>query len=96
LGLTVRFMVTRFPAHRPPTHPGEILDEEFVRPLEIDPAAFATTIGMSLDQFNELVEGKRGVTPEMAEELGRVLDMSPAFWLNLQHDCDRWQLKSQR
>ncbi len=80
----------RLPRHRPPTHPGEILLEEFLRPLGISQSAFAVRLGVSFPRLNEVVRRKRGVTPDTALRLERVLGMSADFWLGLQADWDLW------
>ena len=80
----------RLPAHRPPTHPGEMLLEEFLKPLGISQSAFAIRLGVSFPRLNEVIRGKRGVTPDTALRLARVLGMSADFWLGLQQDWDLW------
>jgi len=80
----------RLPAHRPPTHPGEMLLEEFLRPLGISQSAFAVRLGVSYPRLNEIVRGKRSVTTDTALRLERVLGMSAGFWLGLQTDWDLW------
>jgi addiction module HigA family antidote len=79
------------PSNRVPTHPGQILYEEFLAPLDVTQVAFAAHIGVSVQRINELVRGKRGITPETAWLLAQALDTSPEFWLNLQtlHDLAR-------
>ncbi|MDH3458539.1 MAG: HigA family addiction module antitoxin [Gemmatimonadota bacterium] len=76
------------PSQRVPTHPGEILREEFLRPLGQTQVALAEHLGVSLQRINELVRRKRGVTPETAWLLAQALNTTPEFWLNLQaaHD----------
>lgn len=76
------------PKHRLPTHPGEILLEEFLRPLAISQVRFARHLGIPLQRVNEIVRGKRGVTPETAWLLSQALGTTPEFWVNLQtaHD----------
>ncbi|MBN1442155.1 MAG: HigA family addiction module antidote protein [Planctomycetes bacterium] len=76
------------PESRVPTHPGEILEEEFLRPLGITQVAFAAHIGVPLQRVNELIRGKRGVTPQTAWLLAQALNTTPEFWVNLQaaHD----------
>jgi addiction module HigA family antidote len=86
----------RLPARRPPTHPGEMLIEEFLRPLEISQSAFAIRLGISFPRLNEIVRGKRGVTPDTALRLERVLGMRAEFWLGLQLDWDLWQALQSR
>ena len=80
----------KLPTHRPPTHPGEMLREEFLRPLGISQSDFAKQIDVSFPRLNELVHGKRGVTPDTALRLARVLGMPADFWLTLQQDWDLW------
>lgn len=72
------------PTHRRPTTPGEILLEEFLRPMRITQTAFARRIGITNARLNEIIRGKRGVTPDTALRFGRALRVSPQFWLNLQ------------
>ena len=76
------------PKKRIPTHPGEILLEEFLKPMEITQVAFAEHIGVSVQRVNELVRGKRGVTPETAWLLSQALGTTPQFWVNLQTNHD--------
>jgi addiction module HigA family antidote len=76
------------PTHRRPTHPGEILQEEFLSPLGITQVALAAHIGVPVQRINELVRGKRGVTPDTAWLLGQAFDTTPEFWLNLQAAYD--------
>lgn len=80
----------RLPSHRPPTHPGEMLLEEFLRPLGMSQSAFAIRLGISFPRLNEIVRGRRGVTPDTALRLERVLGMPADFWLGLQLDWDLW------
>ena len=88
--LSKPFMARRLPATRTPTHPGEMLLEEFLKPLEISQSAFALRLGISFPRLNEIIRGKRRVTSEMALRLARVLGMSADFWLGLQQDWDLW------
>ena len=83
-------VLRRLPAHRPPTHPGEMLLEEFLKPLGLSQSAFAVRLGISFPRLNEIIRGKRGVTPDTALRLARVLGMSADFWLGLQQDWDLW------
>jgi antitoxin HigA-1 len=80
----------RLPSHRPPTHPGEMLVEEFLKPLGVTQTAFAARLGVSFPRLKEIVNGKRGVTPDTALRLARVNGMSADFWLGLQQDWDLW------
>jgi addiction module HigA family antidote len=71
-----------------PTHPGEILREEFLMPLGQTQVALAEHLGIPVQRINELVRGTRGVTPETAWLLAQALDTTPEFWLNLQAAYD--------
>lgn len=76
------------PGLRIPTHPGQILSEEFLHPLGVAQVDFAAHIGVPVQRINELVRGKRGVTPETAWLLAQALDTTPQFWINLQTNHD--------
>ena len=76
------------PKNRVPTHPGEILREEFLGPLGVTQVAFAAHIGVPVQRVNELIRGKRGVTPATAWLLAQALDTTPEFWVNLQSARD--------
>lgn len=80
----------RLPTKRPPTHPGEMLFEEFLRPLGISQSAFAERLGVSSPRLNEIIRAKRSVTPDTALRLAQVLGMPADFWLGLQQDWDLW------
>lgn len=80
----------RLPSEQPPTHPGEMLLEEFLKPLGISQSAFAVRLGVSFPRLNEIIRAKRGVTPDTALRLARVTGMSADFWLGLQSDWDLW------
>ena len=80
----------RLPKQRPPTHPGEMLLEEFLKPLGISQSEFAIRLGVSYPRLNEIVRGRRSVTPDTALRLVRVLGMPADFWLGLQQDWDPW------
>jgi addiction module HigA family antidote len=69
-----------------PIHPGEILREEFIEPLDISPAALARALHVSAPTVNEIVRERRGVTADMAIRLARYFDTSAQFWMNLQTD----------
>ncbi len=83
-------LVRRLPRKRPPTHPGEMLFEEFVKPLEITQTELARRLDVSYPRLNEIIKGRRSVTPDTALRLARVLGMSADFWLGLQQDWDLW------
>jgi len=76
------------PTNRIPTHPGEILREEFLAPLGQSQVALAAHLGVPVQRINELVRGKRGVTPETAWLLAQAFDTTPQLWLNLQAAYD--------
>jgi addiction module HigA family antidote len=76
------------PNNRVPTHPGEILLEEFLAPLGQTQVALAEHLGVPTQRINELVRGKRGVTPETAWLLAQAFNTTPEFWLNLQSAYD--------
>ncbi len=80
----------RLPTNRPPTHPGEMLLEEFLKPLGVSQSAFAIRLGVSFPRLNEIVRGKRGLTVDTALRLARVTGMTAEFWLGLQVDWDLW------
>jgi len=64
---------------------------EFVKPLGLTQTEFAARLGVSFPRLNEIVKGRRSVTPDTALRLARVLGVSPEFWLGLQQDWDLWQ-----
>lgn len=76
------------PKHRVPAHPGEILLREYLEPMGLTQVKLAEHLGVPLQRVNELVRGKRGVTPETAWLLGQAFGTSPQFWLNLQANHD--------
>jgi addiction module HigA family antidote len=81
--------MVRIPTHRSPTHPGEMLKEEFLIPMGLTQRSLATGIHVPYQRINELVNGKRGITPSTALRLARFFGMSATFWMNLQQ---RWDL----
>ncbi|MBA2365643.1 MAG: HigA family addiction module antidote protein [Actinobacteria bacterium] len=76
------------PKNRFPTHPGEILLEEFLKPLGLTQVALAEHLGIPTQRINELIRGKRGVTPDTAWLLSGALGTTPEFWINLQAHRD--------
>lgn len=76
---------------RKPTHPGEMLREEFMVELGISVAQLAGMLGVSRQTVNELVHERRGLSPDMALRLGRLLGTTPQFWMNLQRNVDLWE-----
>jgi len=78
------------PTNREPTHPGEMLLEEFLKPLGLTQTAAAERMGISFVRLNEIVNGRRGITPDTALRLARLLGTTPDFWLNGQLAWDLW------
>jgi len=76
------------PENRIPTHPGEVLLEEFLIPLGMSQVAFAAHLGVPVQRINEIVRGKRGITPESAWLFAQAFETSPELWLNLQASYD--------
>jgi addiction module HigA family antidote len=76
------------PESRIPTHPGVILSQEFLGPLGVSQVAFAAHLRVPVQRINELVRGKRGITPETAWLLSQALNTTPEFWINLQTAYD--------
>ena len=76
------------PTRRIPTHPGVMLAEEFLNPMAVTQSRLAAHIGVSIQRINEIVRGKRGVTPDTALLLSAALGTTAEFWVNLQtaHD----------
>lgn len=81
----------RLPTNRAPTHPGEMLLEEFLKPLGISQVELAERIDVSYPRVNEIVHGKRSVTPDTALRLERFLGVTAGFWLNLQLAWDLYR-----
>ena len=75
---------------RPPTHPGEMLLEEFLRPAALTQVEAARRMGIPLNRLNEIIRGKRGVTADTALRLAKLLKTSAELWLGLQNDWDLW------
>jgi addiction module HigA family antidote len=82
--------MTTLPKKRRPTHPGEILRKDFLEPLGLSQREVADRLGVSYVRFNELVNGRRGVTPDTALRLARLFVTTPEFWLNGQRNLDLW------
>ena len=72
----------------PAISPGEMLLEEFLKPMAMGQVEAARQLGISLNRLNEIVLGKRGITADTALRLGRLLKTSPQFWMRLQADWD--------
>jgi addiction module HigA family antidote len=81
---------------RVPTHPGIILKEEFLEPLNITQSALAKDLNTSFRAINELVNEKRGITVEMALKLSKYFDTTPQLWLNLQNEYDLYKISNKK
>jgi len=79
----------RIPTHREPTHPGEMLKEEFLIPMKLSQRDLADAIHVPYQRVNELINKKRGVTPSTALRLAKFFGVSADYWLNIQL---RWDL----
>ena len=75
-----------------PTHPGEMLREDFLPDYELSVSSFAKALGVSRQTVNELLRERRAVSPEMALRLSRLFGNSPEFWLNAQRAVDLWEV----
>ena len=87
--------MTRIPKNRRSTHPGEMLLEEFLMPMGITQQALADAIHVPFQRVNEIVAGRRGLTPSTALRLAKFFGMSAGFWLNLQTVCDLQKAEQQ-
>jgi addiction module HigA family antidote len=87
-------MLSRLPKN--PTTPGDMLLEEFLKPLGISQLAFARHIGVSFKRINEIVNGRRAITPETAWLFAKAFGNSPQFWMNLQATYDLVHHKVER
>ena len=85
----------RIPTHRSPTHPGEMLLEEFLKPMNITQRQLADAIHVPYQRINEIVNGRRGISPSTALRLAEVFEVSPDFWLNLQLRFDLFHVQQQ-
>lgn len=85
--------MVRVPTHREPTHPGEMLIEEFLTPMGISQKELANSIHVPYQRVNEIINKKRGVTPSTALRLAKYFGMSEDFWMNIQL---RWDLYKAR
>ena len=79
----------RIPTHRAPTHSGEMLLEEFLKPMGLAQRQLADEIHVPYQRINEIINGRRGITPSTALRLSKFFGVSPDFWMNLQL---RWNL----
>lgn len=82
--------------NRVTTHPGEILDEEFLKPLNLSANALALDLRVPANRITDIIRGERGVTPDTALRLGRYFGTTPEFWMNLQgmHDLTKARIET--
>jgi addiction module HigA family antidote len=81
---------------RTPTHPGEILKEEFLVPYDMTQSHLAKALGTSFRAINELVNEKRGITVEMSLKLAKYFGTTPQLWLNLQNQFDLYKVAKKK
>ena len=85
--------MVRVPTHREPTHPGEMLIEEFLTPMGITQKELANSIHVPYQIVNEIINQKRGITPSTALRLAKYFGMSEDFWMNIQLRWDLYKAK---
>lgn len=81
--------MVRIPTERVPIHPGEIVLEEFLNPMGLTQRQLADGIHVPYQRINDIVNGRRGITPSTALRLAKYFSMTPEFWMNLQL---RWEM----
>jgi addiction module HigA family antidote len=86
--------MVRIPTEREPTHPGEMLLEEFLKPMGLTQRELADRIRVPYQRINELVNRRRGITPSTALRLAKVFGNTPGFWINLQSRWDLYHARS--
>ncbi len=79
------------PKYRRPTHPGEIIRHEFLEPLNITQQELADAIGVTRVRVNEIILGKRSITPDTAFRLAKLFNTTADFWIGLQVNFDMWE-----
>ena len=85
--------MVRVPTHREPTHPGEMLMEEFLNPMGISQKDLADALHVPYQRINEIINKKRGITPSTALRLAKFFGLSEDFWMNIQLRCDLYTTK---
>ena len=85
--------MVRIPTQREPTHPGEMLLEEFLKPMELTQRDLADGIHVPYQRVNEIVNGRRGITPSTALRLAKFFGNTEGFWMNLQLRWDLYHAK---
>ena len=78
------------PKNRRPVHPGEVIREEYLKPLGLTQQQLANALGVTRVRINEIILGKRSVTPDTAFRLSKYFNTTPDFWINLQMNVDMW------
>jgi addiction module HigA family antidote len=89
--IIIKEKLKMIPKNRKPTHPGEILLKDFLKPMELSQIELAKRMGVPVQRVNTLINGKRDMTAETAILLSKVLKTSSEFWMNLQVACDLYQ-----
>jgi len=79
------------PKQRRPNHPGEIIKKEYLQPLNMTQQQLADALGITRVRVNEIILGKRKVTPDTAFRLAKLFNTTPGFWMNLQNNLDMWK-----
>ena len=87
--------MVRIPTHRPPTHPGEMLLEEFLNPMSLTQRELADAIHVPYQHINDIVHGRRSVTPSTALRLAKFFNLSTDFWMNLQMRWDMYHAQQE-
>lgn len=83
--------MVRIPTHRPPAHPGEVLVEDFLKPISMTQVDLAGRIHVPFQRVNAIANGRRSITPDTALRLAKLFNTSPDFWLNLQLIWDLYE-----
>ena len=81
------------PKNRPPSHPGEVLLEDCIKPLELTQAEAAKRLNVPVQRLNGLIRGRRAMSPDTALRIAMVFGSSPEFWMNLQANWDLWHAR---
>lgn len=82
--------MVKMPMNRPPTHPGEILLEEFLEPLDLTQRDLANALRVPYQRINDIVNGRRGITADTAMRLAKFFNTTPEYWMKFQWRLDRW------
>lgn len=88
--MTIERKPGTLPTHRAPTHPGEMLLEEFLKPLGVSQVDAAARMGVRFQRLNSIINGRRGVSADTALRLQALTGMEARFWMGLQADYDLW------